>query len=223
MNNKRSINCNIKAKQEKIELSTENQQRRDFVKYTSLGIGLSCFSGLGCTSFHNNKVQTKVEIATALKLTRRVKFDKKQTQILKPLLLELFPADNNGPSAKDINALDYISWALSDEKNAADGDEDFIKKALEALNQQCLAQYQQPFYHLNEQQQKQSTMMFTQSKIGENSLSLLIYYITEALLLDPIYNGNIEPAGWHWLEHQAGYPRPDKAINYLYFQSLALY
>ncbi len=220
MNNKPNQSCNINANKNNIKLSATSVQRRHFLKYTSIGIGLSCFSGLGCTTLYNNKTQTKVEITTEFKLARRVTFDKKQTLILKPLLLELFPADNNGPSAEDINAFDYISWALSDEKNNADGDEAFIKKALNTLNQQCLTQYKNPFYRLNEQQKQQSIALFTQNKIGENSVSLLIYYIAEALLLDPIYGGNTQQAGWHWLEHQAGYPRPDKQVNYLYFQSL---
>jgi gluconate 2-dehydrogenase gamma chain len=39
-------------------------------------------------------------------------------------------------------------------------------------------------------------------------LSLLLYYIFEALLSDPVYGGNPGGIGWQWLEHQPGFPRP---------------
>ncbi len=43
---------------------------------------------------------------------------------------------------------------------------------------------------------------------GRNWLSLLLYYIFEALLADPVYGCNPNGIGWKWLEHQPGFPRP---------------
>jgi gluconate 2-dehydrogenase gamma chain len=43
---------------------------------------------------------------------------------------------------------------------------------------------------------------------GRAWLSLLLYYIFEALLSDPVYGGNPGEIGWRWLEHQPGFPRP---------------
>ena len=47
-----------------------------------------------------------------------------------------------------------------------------------------------------------------QSRAGRNWLSLLLTYVLEALLADPVYGGNPDGIGWQWLEHQPGYPRP---------------
>ena len=47
-----------------------------------------------------------------------------------------------------------------------------------------------------------------QSNAGQNWLSLLLTYLLEALLADPVYGGNPDGIGWQWLEHQSGFPRP---------------
>jgi gluconate 2-dehydrogenase gamma chain len=55
------------------------------------------------------------------------------------------------------------------------------------------------------------------SSAGENWLSLLLYYLFESLTLDPVYGGNPDGIGWHWLEHQPGFPRPTKETSYRHF------
>lgn len=57
----------------------------------------------------------------------------------------------------------------------------------------------------------------SQSRAGENWLSLLLYYLLESLTLDPIYGGNTDGMGWQWLGHQAGFPRPVQGKTYLDF------
>ena len=41
-----------------------------------------------------------------------------------------------------------------------------------------------------------------------NWLSLLLTYLLEALLADPVYGGNPGGIGWQWLAHQPGFPTP---------------
>ena len=48
------------------------------------------------------------------------------------------------------------------------------------------------------------------STAGENWLATLLSYIFEALLAAPIYGGNPGGVGWKWLQHQPGFPLPDK-------------
>ena len=43
-----------------------------------------------------------------------------------------------------------------------------------------------------------------ETRWGRAWLSLLLYYIFEALLSDPVYGGNPDGIGWQWLEHQPG-------------------
>ena len=46
----------------------------------------------------------------------------------------------------------------------------------------------------------------------------VMYYLAEALMLDPVYGGNPDMIGWKWLEHQAGFPRPVAGKTYRDFE-----
>lgn len=145
-------------------------------------------------------------------------FDARQKSILEVVQQHLFPDDGDGPSAKSINAYLYLEFAMTDQKNIDDGDPEFIAKGigwLEDLSSQSLGE---KFLKLPSDKQASLLEKIATSSAGENWLSLLMYYITEALLLDPIYGGNTEQAGWAWLEHQAGFPRPIIGKTYRDFE-----
>jgi len=135
-------------------------------------------------------------------------FSKAQKATLDAVLMQLFPDDGDGPSARDINALDYLQWALTDEDNINDGDQAFIEQGIIWLDDLAEQSQGAEFVQLNQQQQQQILSQVTRSREGENWMSLLLYYLTEALLLDPIYGGNPQGIGWQWLKHQPGFPRP---------------
>ncbi len=140
-----------------------------------------------------------------------------QKQTIEQVQIKLFPDDGDGPSAKQLNALAYLQWALTDPDNAADGDGEFVVKGvgwLDGLSQQTQGDQ---FIKLDSQQQDKILSQISQSSAGENWLSLLIYYLIEALTLDPIYGGNPEQIGWQWLKHQPGFPRPTEATTYRNF------
>ncbi|MDQ7048509.1 MAG: gluconate 2-dehydrogenase subunit 3 family protein [Enterobacterales bacterium] len=141
-------------------------------------------------------------------------FNKQQKLTLDQVQMQLFPADGDGPSAQDINALDYLQWALTDRDNAADGDDEYIVKGigwLDGLSEQTQGAV---FIKLEQQKQHQILERISQSSAGENWLSLLIYYLIEALVFDPFYGGNTNQIGWQWLQHQPGFPRPDVRTHY---------
>jgi len=145
------------------------------------------------------------------------KFSEPQRAVLKAVQLQLFPADGDGPSAADINALAYLEWALTDPDNIEDGDKVFIIKGigwLEALSQQTHAK---SFVKLSMPQQQKMMQTISKSKAGDNWMSLLIYYLLEALLLDSVYGGNPDGIGWQWLGHQPGFPRPTTTKNYRHY------
>jgi len=151
-------------------------------------------------------------------LTDRFSFDSHQQASIKAVQIQLFPEDGDGPSANDINGLDYLEWALTDLDNQEDGDGDFIQKGvgwLDSLSEQTKGSQ---FIKLSLEQQNEVLQKISQSSAGENWLSLLIYYLLEALLLDPIYGGNPDQIGWQWLQHQPGFPRPNDQTNYRVFQ-----
>ena len=136
------------------------------------------------------------------------KFSTTEEATLMAVQMQLFPADGDGPSAKDLNALAYLKWALTDPGNVEDGDQAYIIKGLGWLEDLAEQTKGDAFASLGQEQQHQVITQVARSSEGENWLSLLVYYLTEALCLDPIYGGNPDGIGWQWLEHQPGFPRP---------------
>lgn len=145
-------------------------------------------------------------------------FDTHEKETLKSVQMILFPDDGDGPSADDINAIDYLEWAMTDEKNIDDEDDVFIKQGIKWLDDLSQQTQGDNFLKLTEKQKNKVITQIAKSNAGENWLALLIYYLTEALLLDPIYGGNTEQTGWQWLEHQAGFPRPIAGKTYRDFE-----
>jgi len=124
----------------------------------------------------------------------------------------MFPAAEGIPGAGDIQATVYLHTAI--ENPAADGeDREFLFNGVGWLNELTQDQYQQGFVALDEQQREDTLRKIEQSQAGRNWLSLLLTYLLEALLADPVYGGNPDGIGWQWLAHQPGYPTPpeDKA------------
>ena len=145
-------------------------------------------------------------------------FDPEQKKIIQSVQQHLLPDDGDGPDAKAINAYGYLEFALTDKKNIADGDPEYIAKGIGWLEELSKQSQGDSFLKLTQDKQSQLLERIATSSAGENWLSLLIYYLTEALLLDPIYGGNTEQKGWQWLEHQAGFPRPIKSKTYRDFE-----
>ena len=140
-----------------------------------------------------------------------------QQTTLQAVQLQLFPNDGDGPSADDLHALRYLQWALTDPQNVEDGDASFIKEGLQWLDSFSEEHHKQKFITLDKQQQHHLLEQFSQTSSHENWMSLLVYYLLEALLLDPVYGGNPKGIGWKWLEHQAGFPRPDQHHTYRHY------
>lgn len=124
----------------------------------------------------------------------------------------LFPAADDAPGADDIQAVVYLRNAI--ENPAADGeDKKFVFNGAGWLNDLSQKQTQQHFTLLEERQKEKLLREIEQSQAGRNWLSLLLTYLLEALLADPVYGGNPDGVGWDWLEHRPGFPAPsaDKA------------
>lgn len=150
--------------------------------------------------------------------TKTIIFTNEQEKIIKAVQQQLFPDDGDGPSASDLQAYRYLLWALDDKKNIEDGDPEFLQKGTSWLAAQADEQFSQPFLKLTSSQQHTVLKAFAKTERGENWMSLLVYYLLEALTLDPIYGGNPEQIGWKWLEHQPGFPRPPMLKHYRSYQ-----
>lgn len=188
------------------------QSRREFL--TNAGVAIALASLLASKPVIAKDSTRQIHIKPSV-------FSTKQQAIIEAVQQQLFPDDGDGPSAKDIQAFRYLLWALEDTKNKEDGDPAFILRGITWLETQADEQFAQPFIQLETQEQHEVLSELVKTARGESWMSLLVYYLLEALLLDPVYGGNPQQVGWQWLEHQPGYPRPTKARTYRYYQALS--
>jgi len=127
----------------------------------------------------------------------------------------LFPADENSPGAQDIQALAYLQNMIN-APDISQSERKRIKDGAGWLNDLSIQTYKQSFIELDENQREKILRKIEQSRAGSRWLSLLMTYLIEALLSEPVYGGNKNGIGWQWLEHQAGYPTP--TIDKKYFK-----
>ena len=145
-------------------------------------------------------------------------FSNKQHKDLQAIYMRLFPDDGDGPSANDLNVLTYLEWAMTDERNINDGDPEFIIKGIGWLNQFANDEHGKDFVDLSHALQDELITQTAKSDAGNNWLSILTYYLVEALTLDPFYGGNTNQIGWNWLQHQGGFPHPIAGKTYRDFE-----
>jgi gluconate 2-dehydrogenase gamma chain len=119
----------------------------------------------------------------------------------------LFPAETDAPGAREINALGYLQFVITDDTLDTDSRE-FIKKGVAWLQDMTYQMHKTSFVNLDEKDREKVLRKIAGSEAGENWLSTLLLYIVEALLTDPVYGGNTQQLGWKWLQHVPGFPRP---------------
>jgi len=145
-------------------------------------------------------------------------FSVAQRAAIDAVLMQLFSDDGDGPSARDLNAVAYLEWAMTDPVNLEDGDPRYLARGIDRLNEHSRSTYGADFVELSAVVQNDALRGIAESTDGENWLSLMIFYLTEALMLDPYYGGNPDMVGWLWLGHRPGFPRPVDGKSYRDFE-----
>lgn len=124
---------------------------------------------------------------------------------------DLFPSTVKSPiGAKQIQALNYLRKSIFASPEIATERKVFLKRGVQQINKLSKRSYQKNFVDLSFEERESVLTAMTETRSGERWLSLLLSYILEALLGDPIYGGNPKEIGWRWLNHQPGYPLPVK-------------
>lgn len=137
-----------------------------------------------------------------------VLFSARQGQTVIAVQEHLFPHLPDSPGAIDINALAYLKQAITAPGIGPDTP-NVIVNGLGQLQDACLERFDIFFDEASfEQREPLLRYLADETRWGRAWLSLLMYYILEALLSDPVYGGNPNGVGWRWLEHQPGFPRP---------------
>ena len=125
----------------------------------------------------------------------------------------LFPADESSPGAKDISALRFLRNML-EAPDIESEEKDFIIKGVGWLNDLSIKNHKLSFNKLNATDKEKVLRKIESSRAGSRWLSLMMNYLIEALLSDPVYGGNKDGKGWLWLEHTPGFPTPNTSQVY---------
>jgi len=125
----------------------------------------------------------------------------------------LFPKDHESPGASDFNATGYLKTILELSDTNAE-DKKFIADGINWTNDLSRQMFEQDFHQLNIERKEQVLQRIATSSAGESWLSLLLLYLFEALISDPVYGGNTNKIGWQWLEHIPGFPLPPEDKKY---------
>jgi gluconate 2-dehydrogenase gamma chain len=134
-------------------------------------------------------------------------------QTLNAVLDHLLPESPTGPSAQDINALQYLYNVVTLQPTSED-EIAFIKKGVGWLNGYSQSQLSMPFIALKNSEKETILRGISTSRAGYNWLATMLGYIFEAMLAPPIYGGNPNNVGEKWLNHQAGFPLPNIGTRY---------
>lgn len=131
----------------------------------------------------------------------------------------LFPSgnliDDKSPGAKDIAALRFLRNMLEAPDTDAE-EKQFILNGPNWLNDLSVKQYSTRFINISTENKETLLRQIETSNAGSRWLSLMMTYLIEALLSDPVYGGNKDQQGWKWLEHIPGFPTP--TVDKVYFK-----
>jgi gluconate 2-dehydrogenase gamma chain len=136
-----------------------------------------------------------------------------QFEIVQSIQEILFPADGNGPGAKDINAAEYLVWVLSDQ-NKDPGDVKYILDGIGWVDETAEELFSKKYPDLSQEEKENLIANIAKEDWGKSWLSVILTFIFEALLSDPQYGGNPDNIGWKWLEYIPGQPRPTPKLLY---------
>ncbi len=132
---------------------------------------------------------------------------------LDAVMMHMLPESPTGPSAKEIQAIQYL-YNVVFQQPTEEAEIEFIYKGVGWLNGFSKSQLQKNFVALTFDEKETILRAISKSTAGENWLSNLVGYIFEAMLSPPSYGGNPGGIGWQWLEHQAGFPLPKAGQRY---------
>jgi gluconate 2-dehydrogenase gamma chain len=132
--------------------------------------------------------------------------------VVRAVQAHLFPAADDGPGVDDINATAYLAAVLVDPGVHAD-ERDFVVDGVPLLADFTRSRTGREFDALDGGERETILRTIEDSPVGRYWLSLMIYYVLEALLADPVYGSNTAGAGWSWLAHDPGFPRPSRGFH----------
>ena len=171
--------------------------RRKFIQYLVLAVSSYPLSSLAINRKQSNNPQSYKEPWLTLSTVQG----------------HLFPTEPDSFGAEDINALVYLQNMMG-LPDFPEDEKELINNGVTWLDDLAKEQYKNKFIQLNPDEKEKILRQIENSNAGLRWLSLILTYLLQAIVADPIYGGNPKEIGWQWLEHQSGFPRPVESKKY---------
>lgn len=127
-------------------------------------------------------------------------------QTIKLIQEDIFPL----ATKLGINTLGYLTLILHHNR-VTNREKEFIRNGVLWLNEESVNRYKKTYILLSSSQRQNILQTIAKEHWGENWINIMLTYIMEATLGDPIYGANKNEAGWKWLKFHGGLPRPKEA------------
>jgi len=134
-------------------------------------------------------------------------------RILGLVQTHLFPSEAQAPGAKEVNALGYLHFVMT-WKGTDPAEPRILRSGLDRLREIATQTAGGTFEALDAPGREQTLRTLEAGESGTEWILLVLDYIFEALLADPVYGGNPEGVGWRWLQIEPGHQRPEPDQRY---------
>lgn len=116
------------------------------------------------------------------------------------------------PSYEEANPLFYINTILVNSRVDSQTKK-FINDGAKWLNEEAVKKYKKIYTRLDFSAREALLKSVAKSGWGDRWLFMMLSFLLEAMLCDPIYGGNKNESGWAWLKHKSGEPRPKRVVS----------
>lgn len=220
----------------------KRSSRRTFIKNSGLTVGGVVLGGaLGSLLVNDEKTTTteshvhSTEATTFNANVALMYFTPDQYRITEAAAERIFPADENGPGAKELLVAYYIdhqlagAWGMGSKEyttgpffpgeptqgyQGRQNRQQIFEIGLQGIQDQSLKRYDKPFIDLSEEQQDELLAEFADGNVELKGISSAHFFgvlrtaTIEGAYADPLYGGNANMAGWkmkNFPGHQMSY------------------
>lgn len=128
---------------------------------------------------------------------------KKVESTLSAVQEHMFPEESKLPSAKSMNATQFLFETMS-HKSFDKDIKAFVLKGAKELEKQEKGR----FARLTSKEKEKALREYEETNYGSSWLSRIMTLTMEGLFSDPIYGSNVNGRGWESLHAYGGFPRP---------------
>ena len=179
--------------------------RRVFLALSANGaaaLAAAALTGCSTSELRRNDNQDKTALASP--------FSPEDRLLVASVQDHLLPSEPGVPGARDIGALEYLERVLMSEDSQPD-DLPLLRRGASQLQQLARSLKATQFELLSSDERESILRDFEKTDTGDSWLTLVMGFVIEAYVGDPVYGGNPGGVVWAWLGHQPGSPRLLKA------------